>query len=239
MATTHNSVDLTKFGYTSTESITYTCLLDLGPSTGPAVARHLRIARTNAYDALRGLVAKHAAKRVGAEPAVFRAVDPPAMVARAAAEQARDLERLEAELLDRGSSGTPDTVPIGTEREFREVALRLAVRESGVVRALADAKLLVALAPLWHKRFSDAAPTELWVAGGEVPAGLPIQPVGTIERERLDRYFPRELAVLVTPNAAMLAHRVDGILRGFWSSEPLSLGSARAAMTALVNPERD
>src|ERR687891_554380 len=50
------AVDLTPFGFTPTESLVYTALLRLGPSTGYAVARRARVARANAYAALEGLV---------------------------------------------------------------------------------------------------------------------------------------------------------------------------------------
>ncbi len=54
-------IDLTPFGFTPTENLAYGALLDLGPSSGYAVAKELSIARANAYQALNGLVAKGAA----------------------------------------------------------------------------------------------------------------------------------------------------------------------------------
>ena len=51
-------LDLTPFGYTQTENLVYSRLLQGGPASGYAVARDLLIARANAYQALRGLVAK-------------------------------------------------------------------------------------------------------------------------------------------------------------------------------------
>src|SRR2546422_7108627 len=48
--------DLMPFGFTATESMVYSTLLRLGPATGYAVARAVRLARANAYGALDGLV---------------------------------------------------------------------------------------------------------------------------------------------------------------------------------------
>jgi hypothetical protein len=236
MTTTNNSTDLAPFGFTPTESDAYLCLLDLGPSSGPAVARHLHIARTNAYDALRGLVAKHAALEVGSEPMAFRAVETQALIARLAARQADQLEALENRLLDRGGAGTPDTLPIVSDREFREVALRIAAREAGLVRALADAPILSSLAPLWHKRSADGSPTDIWVVG-EPPAHLPLPPAGAVTPDEVGRFFPPGLAAIVTPRAMMAVHRSAGALRGTWSSEPLAVGSMRAALMTILGPE--
>ena len=71
-------VDLTPFGFTPTESAAYGALLAAGPSSGYAVARHLAVARANAYQALNGLVTKQAADCTGEDPQIFRAVQPAA-----------------------------------------------------------------------------------------------------------------------------------------------------------------
>src|SRR3989442_459394 len=69
-------VDLRPFGFTPTESLVYTALLELGPSTGYAVARAARLARANAYAALEGLVTRRAAGRAPGRPARYPPVDP-------------------------------------------------------------------------------------------------------------------------------------------------------------------
>src|SRR5437016_398471 len=58
------SIDLTPFGFTTTESQVYGALLRLGPSTGYAVAHAVRIARANTYGALEGLAGRSAALRL-------------------------------------------------------------------------------------------------------------------------------------------------------------------------------
>src|SRR6266853_1753836 len=81
-------IDLTPFGFTSTESQAYAALLRLGPSTGYSVAHATRIARANAYGALEGLVSRTAALRLAGRPARYRATDPAALIAPLAARKA-------------------------------------------------------------------------------------------------------------------------------------------------------
>jgi HTH-type transcriptional regulator, sugar sensing transcriptional regulator len=61
-------LDLTRFGFTPTESHVYEVLLTGGPGTGYAIARTAGLARANAYSALEGLVAKGAARVEGTLP---------------------------------------------------------------------------------------------------------------------------------------------------------------------------
>ncbi len=66
-------IDLTPFGFTPTENLAYGALLELGPSSGYALAKDLSIARANAYQALNGLVAKGAAIQTDDQPQRYRA----------------------------------------------------------------------------------------------------------------------------------------------------------------------
>ena len=65
-------LDLTRFGFTPTESLVYEVLLTSGPGTGYAIARAAGLARANAYSALEGLVAKGAARVEGGRPRRYR-----------------------------------------------------------------------------------------------------------------------------------------------------------------------
>jgi len=76
-----SEIDLTPFGFTSTESQAYAALLRLGPSTGYSVAHARESARANAYGALEGLVSRTAALRLAGRPARYRATDPAALIA--------------------------------------------------------------------------------------------------------------------------------------------------------------
>jgi len=62
-------IDLTPFRFTPTESVVYSALLRLGPSTGYGIGRATRLARANAYAALEGLV-----RRSGRAAARFNTV---------------------------------------------------------------------------------------------------------------------------------------------------------------------
>ena len=73
-------IDLTPFGFTPTENRAYGALLELGPSSGYALAKALSIARANAYQALNGLVAKGGAIRTHEAPQRYRAERPDARV---------------------------------------------------------------------------------------------------------------------------------------------------------------
>ena len=66
------AIDLTRFGFTPTESLVYQVLLTAGPGTGYAIARGAGLARANAYSALEGLVSKGAARVEGTRPRRYR-----------------------------------------------------------------------------------------------------------------------------------------------------------------------
>ena len=76
------AIDLTRFGFTPTESLVYQVLLTAGPGTGYAIARGAGLARANAYSALEGLVSKGAARVEGTRPRRYRPEAPAALIAR-------------------------------------------------------------------------------------------------------------------------------------------------------------
>jgi sugar-specific transcriptional regulator TrmB len=117
-------LDFTPFGFTPTESLVYEALLERGPSSGYRLSKALSVARANTYQALNGLVAKGAARARQETPKVFRAVAPDALLALVARGQARQLDRLERQLHERGGAGEPATVPFRGERELQELVLR-------------------------------------------------------------------------------------------------------------------
>jgi hypothetical protein len=194
----------------------------------------LRIARANAYDALRGLVAKQAASQVGSEPLAFRATDPEALLAQVAARQTRLLDDLETRLGPRKGAGAPETVRIQGEREFRDVAIRTAGRERGLVRCLAEPRLLAAMSPLWNKRAQDGVPTEIWSLGHQ-PERLPLEPKGLVSEDSIRQFFPTTVAVFTAPDAAIAGIGRAAELSGFWSSDALLAGAVRAAFELVVS----
>src|SRR5258706_11281511 len=143
--------DLTPFGFTPTETSVYFALLGRGPSSGYAVARDLSMARANAYQALRGLVAKGAATLLGDAPQKFRAVRPEAVYAQIVDAQTRKLDKLESDLARAPQSGADAVVRVSGRRAVSELMTRIAARESGPVSLLAPLDVLSALVPVLRK----------------------------------------------------------------------------------------
>lgn len=217
--------DLTPFGYTPTESLAYQALLELGPSSGYAVARHLNVARANAYQALDGLVSKGAAVVVAPEtPKRYRAIQPQTVFARVLAAQSQRLDDLERDL-GADPAPTPDAlVPIRGERAVRDVAIRAIVRARGGVRCVAPGSELRAFAQAIRARLTSGRPTAVWTADDDregVP-GVPAAVGRGIER------LGQRVILLVADGA--LAARLDPIPEGVWSADQLFAGLVGAAI---------
>jgi len=162
---TATSFDLTPFGFTNTENRVYLRLVRGGPASGYAVARDLLIARANAYQALRGLVAKGAAVVTGESPKRFRAVRQADVFAAIVERQTRQLSELEKQIAVEFESGAESFVSITGERGFVDLAVRSLAREPGEMRCIAPPRILAALAPALRKRIADGVATEAWVVG--------------------------------------------------------------------------
>lgn len=227
-------LDLTPFGFTPTEGLAYRALTQLGPLTGYALAQALAIARANAYQALRGLVAKGAVTRTEDRPERYRPLQPDALFALIAERQARKLDRLEAALSTPPAEGGPAIVSITGERALLDLALRTAAREAGSVLCLGPGRLLLALAPAWHKRLQGRAETALWVLGDSPASSLPIPPAGHLEPATLARLFPEPLFALSAPGAAMVAGGLGGGASGYWTSSPLLVRTIGAMASLLT-----
>ncbi len=230
MATT--SIDLTPFGFTATENTVYSRLLSGGPASGYAVAKDLLIARANAYQALRGLVAKGAASMTGDAPQRFRGVRPADLYATIVERQTHKLDRLETQLTLGDEPGASSFVPLSGERAFIELAGRTAAREPGPVTCLAPARLIGLLVPALRKRAADGAQTTIWSLGDPATVSLPLE--GAIPAERAAALFGSPVAILLTGEAALLARLVDRSVAGYWTSDPSVVGATRGAMAALV-----
>lgn len=234
MATTQYRADLTPFGFTPTETSVYFALLGRGPSSGYAVARELSIARANAYQALRGLVAKGAAHLLSESPQKFRAIRPEALYAQIVDTQARRLDKLEADLAKAPEPGAEPVVRVTGKRAVLELMARTLARENGPIRLLAPLPVLSALVPVLRKRAADAAETTVWVvgAGGQLP--VPI--VDAIPVARVREFFPIDVALLITDTGAMVARQDDDTaeLQALWSGDLGFVGVVRAGLDALT-----
>ena len=136
------AIDLTPFGFTPTESLVYTTLLRLGPSTGYAVARGARLARANAYGALEGLVTRGAASRTApsVRPARYRPIDPHALLAQLATLQGEALDRLGRELKGLAQQGDPVTREVAGARAVANLIMQLVARAERRVEGIVAAE---------------------------------------------------------------------------------------------------
>jgi sugar-specific transcriptional regulator TrmB len=226
-------LDLTPFGFTPTESSTYRALLDLGPSTGYAVARALSIARANAYQALDALVVKGAAVLVdSATPKRYRAVQPRTLFAQVLSAESRKLDDLEQAVLAQPAAGAAPHLHVRGVRALLDLAVRAIVRAEGAVRCVAAGPRLEALAPAFRARLAARRETSLWVAGPLVP-GFPF-PADPIDPERLHAVGDRDAILLVADGA--LAATLGDDPEGIWSESPLHVGLVGLAITQITAP---
>ncbi len=214
------ALDLTPFGFTPTESLAYRALTESGPLTGYGLAQSLSIARANAYQALRGLVAKGAVTRTVERPERYRPLQPSALFALLAERQGRLLDRLEAQLSSVPAAGGPAILPIAGERILLDLSLRTAARAAGPVICIGPARVLAALAPAWHKRALAHAETSLWSLEEHPSVALPQGLTGRVVPEVLGRFFQAPVVALVSAEAALTATFPAGGPVGYWTSDP-------------------
>src|SRR3989454_12239654 len=189
------AADLMPFGFTATESLVYSTLLRLGPATGYAVARAVRLARANAYGALDGLVTRGAAVRIAGRPTRYRPADPQALLAQIAAAHGEALDRLSRALADAGRSTEPDTQTLAGARAVANVVLQLVARAERRVQGVLAAELWRPTLPAW-RRAAARAHVELRIAG-DAPTEAPELVAGTTT--------PDHPTVLVIDNTQALA----------------------------------
>jgi len=213
--------DLMPFGFTATESMVYSTLLRLGPATGYAVARAVRLARANAYGALDGLVSRGAAVRMPGRPTRYRPADPQALLAQITAAHGEALDRLSRDLADAARSTEPETKTLAGARAVANVVLQLVARAERRVEGVLAAELWRATLPAW-RRAAARAQVELRIAG-DAPTEAPELVVGTTP--------PDHPTVLVIDNTQALAAvgSADG-LAAVWTSHPAIVALARRAL---------
>jgi len=212
--------DLTPFGFTPTESLTYQALLKLGPSTGYAVARQARLARANAYQALEGLVTRGAATKAAGRPTQYRAVDPPSLVADLAAAQGEALERLAQALRRAAVPGDPVTREISGARAVVNVLMQLVARAETSVTGVVAAELWRPSLPAWRRAASRAS-VQIRIAGdADDPEGL--------SAGRADA--ATATVVIVDDGYVLTSAGAGDDTRAMWSSHPLIVALARTAI---------
>ena len=226
-------IDLTPFGFTPTENLAYGALLDLGPSSGYAVAKELSIARANAYQALNGLVAKGGAAITADQPRRFRAERPDAILARVIGIEAQKLDALETQIQTIGRQGGSALVAVKGKRAVLDITLRTLAREPDEVTCIGAADLLAALGPAWRRRALDSRRSSVWLIGDD-PGGLPVPTRGGIDPTKSEELFSGLVFLLLAGDVAIIARVGDGDLSGYWTSDITIVGATRGLSAHLA-----
>lgn len=179
---------LQRFGFTPTESRVYQTLLNIGPSTGYAVARELGIARANVYQALESLTRRGAARRAATTPVQYSASGPAAVIANLERSFRHDLAELEDDL-----KALPIAAGGRADLELITTADQLLSRAASCVDA-ATAELLAVTGP-WaaplNERFASAVARRVQVRtvalGEPVPDGTTV--TRAVPRDQLVSYW--------------------------------------------------
>jgi sugar-specific transcriptional regulator TrmB len=222
-------IDLTRFGFTPTESLIYEVLLTNGPGTGYALARAAGLARANAYSALEGLVSKGAARVEGGRPRHYRPEPPESLVARISNDHGLALDRLSTELTALSVPGTPTIVEVESPRAVLKLITHDVARASASVALLAPADAFPLLAPALRRPVSSGLPVDLYSTG---PVDLGFSPVEVIGEGHPWPGTP--IVSVVDGRSALLASRQGGDVRGHWSTAPSFVAAARLALERLI-----
>ncbi|HYU10769.1 MAG TPA: helix-turn-helix domain-containing protein [Gemmatimonadales bacterium] len=217
-------VDLTPFGFTPTESLVYTTLLRLGPTTGYAVARGARLARANAYAALEGLVTRGAATRTPppARPARYRPTDPQALIAQLAMDQGAALDRLGRDLRGLTRPGDPVTREVSGSRAVANLVQQLVARAERRVEGIMASELWRPTLPAW-RRAAERAQIQLLIRGD-----LPPDPPSWITPAAEDA--PDATILVIDESQLVITAGQAEAIAGLWTSHPLVVLLARRAL---------
>jgi len=221
-------IDLTRFGFTPTETLIYEVLLTSGPGTGYAIARAAGLARANAYSALEGLVAKGAARVEGGRPRHYRPEPPTTLIARIANENGLALERLSADLDTIAVPDTPTVVEIETGRAVLQLITHDVARASRSVALAAPPDAFPLLAPALRRPVSSGLPVELY---STAPVDLGFHPVEIIPEGHSWPGMP--IISVVDDRSAILGSRQGSQVRGHWSTAPALVAAARFTLQRL------
>jgi HTH-type transcriptional regulator, sugar sensing transcriptional regulator len=221
-------LDLTRFGFTPTESLVYEVLLTGGPGTGYAIARSAGLARANAYSALEGLVSKGAARVDGGRPRQYRPEPAAALVARISTDHGQALERLSRELDEIAVPGTQTLVEVESSRAVLQLITYDVARATIAVSLLAPPDAYPLLAPALRRPVAAGIPVMLCATG---PVELGFAEVEVVEGDH--RWPGMPVIAAVDDRSALVATRQGGDVRGHWSTAPSFVAAARLAFERL------
>lgn len=218
-------LDLTRFGFTPTESLIYEVLLTNGPGTGYGLARAAGLARANAYSALEGLVTKGAARVEGGRPKRYRPEPPAGLIARITTSQGLALDRLSSDLEALSVPSTPTVVEIESGRAVLQLITHDVARASESVALLAPPDAFPLLAPALRRPVSAGLPVALYSL---TAVDLGFVPVETVPDGHGWPGIP--IIALVDDRSAVIASRSGNEVRGHWSTAPSFVSAARLAL---------
>jgi sugar-specific transcriptional regulator TrmB len=218
-------LDLTRFGFTPTESLIYEVLLTNGPGTGYSLARAAGLARANAYSALEGLVAKGAARVEGGRPRHYRPEPPTGLIARITNDHGLALERLSTELDTLSVPDTPTVVEIESGRALLQLLTHDVARANRSVLLLAPPDAYPLLAPALRRPLSAELPVSLY---STAPVDLGFVPVDVVSEGH--RWPGMPIVAVVDDRSAVVASREKSEVRGHWSTAPAFVAAARLAL---------
>ena len=218
-------LDLTRFGFTPTESLIYEVLLTSGPGTGYSLARAAGLARANAYSALEGLVTKGAARVEGGRPKRYRPEPPAGLIARIISNQGLALDRLSSDLEALSVPSTPTVVELDSGRAVLQILTHDVARASQSVALLLPPDAFPLLAPALRRPVSAGLPVALF---STAPVDLGFVPVETVTGEHDWPGMP--IIAIVDERSGVIAARNGGEVRGHWSTAPSFVAAARLAL---------
>jgi sugar-specific transcriptional regulator TrmB len=221
-------LDLTRFGFTPTESLVYEVLLTKGPGTGYALARAAGLARANAYSALEGLVTKGAARVEGGRPRQYRPEPPTSLMARISNDHGLALEQLSTDLEAISVPGTPTVVELTSGRAVLQLITHSVARATRSVALLAPPDAFPLLAPALRRPLSSGLPVELY---STVSVDLGFAAVQIIPEPPQWPGMP--IICVIDDASALLAARQGSDVQGHWSTAPAFVAAARLALERL------
>lgn len=178
-------MDLTRFGFTPTESKVYLALLPLSPATGYAVAQSARLARANTYDALESLAARGVVTRLPGRPVRFAAQDAAALIGRLRHEFSAGLDSVAEQL-----SRIPHTQRGPGLESVESISGRASLLEHAAACARGARSELLAVVGPWAadvfaalEKPSSGVAERLLSLGRPAPAGATVREVPTREIE--------------------------------------------------------
>jgi HTH-type transcriptional regulator, sugar sensing transcriptional regulator len=223
------ALDLTKFGFTPTESLVYEVLLRHGPGTGYAIARAAGLARANAYSALEGLVTKGGARVEGGRPRRYRSETPAGLIARISNNHGVALERLSGELEKIPGTTEPSLVDIESGRGILQLLTQGITRASQSVDLLVPPDAYPLLAPALRRPYAAGLRLSLW---SSAPVDLGFVEIAVVQEQHAWPGMP--ILALFDQKGAIIAARNSNEARGYWSSAPPFIAAARLSLERLT-----